>query len=130
MVKNLETNGYAKSSLDGAQFFIYCRRGNYSGRSLICSFCKGGLLSKTTDYAQRTFFFPFTVFEFNYHIISGSPEIESPTTVLWVYYFLAQHYDRLGQWTKAHMYVDRAIQHTPTLIELITTKAKIYKVCC
>lgn len=54
--------------------------------------------------------------------------METPTTVLWVYYFLAQHYDRLGNAAKAHHFIDRAIQHTPTLIELLMTKAKIYKV--
>lgn len=53
---------------------------------------------------------------------------ETPTTVLWVYYYLAQHFDRLKQYTTALKYIDRALQHTPTLIELYMTKAKIYKV--
>ncbi|VDK36782.1 unnamed protein product [Gongylonema pulchrum] len=57
---------------------------------------------------------------------SGQPE--TPTTVLWLYYLLAQHYDRLGSVHQALMYIDRAIQHTPTLIELYMIKAKIYKV--
>ncbi|KAH7731728.1 N-alpha-acetyltransferase 15NatA auxiliary subunit isoform 2 [Aphelenchoides avenae] len=52
---------------------------------------------------------------------------ETPTTVLWVYYYLAQHFDRLKQYTTALKYIDRALQHTPTLIELYMTKAKIYK---
>jgi tetratricopeptide (TPR) repeat protein len=52
---------------------------------------------------------------------------ETPTTVLWVYYYLAQHFDRLKQYNTALKYIDRAIQHTPTLIELYMTKAKIYK---
>uniref|UniRef100_A0A915BNH6 Acetyltransferase n=2 Tax=Parascaris univalens TaxID=6257 RepID=A0A915BNH6_PARUN len=52
---------------------------------------------------------------------------ESPTTVLWLYYLLAQHYDKLGSVQQAHTYIDRAIQHTPTLIELYMVKAKIYK---
>ncbi|VDM38371.1 unnamed protein product [Toxocara canis] len=52
---------------------------------------------------------------------------ESPTTVLWLYYLLAQHYDKLGSIQQAHMYIDRAIQHTPTLIELYMVKAKIFK---
>uniref|UniRef100_A0A914XGM6 Uncharacterized protein n=1 Tax=Plectus sambesii TaxID=2011161 RepID=A0A914XGM6_9BILA len=59
--------------------------------------------------------------------LDGSAEMETPTTVLWVYHFLAQHYDRLGNTPKAHLYIDRAIQHTPTLIELLMTKAKIFK---
>ena len=41
-----------------------------------------------------------------------------------LYYFLAQHYDRLANPHKAHLYIDRAIQHTPTLIELLMTKSQ------
>lgn len=55
-------------------------------------------------------------------------EDEPPTTVLWIYYYLALHYDYLGQTDKALSYVNRAITHTPTLIELFCAKAKIYKV--
>ena len=53
---------------------------------------------------------------------------EPPTTLLWVYYYLAQHYDYLGDTTTALQYVDTAIQHTPLLIELYVLKAKLYKV--
>ncbi|MFH4976949.1 hypothetical protein AB6A40_003658 [Gnathostoma spinigerum] len=59
--------------------------------------------------------------------LDDSPLPESPTTVLWLYYLLAQHYDKLGSISKAHMYIDRALQHTPTLIELYMIKAKIHK---
>ena len=45
-----------------------------------------------------------------------------------MYYFLAQHYDFIGDTSKALEYVDTAIQHTPLLIELYVLKAKIYKV--
>lgn len=49
------------------------------------------------------------------------------TCVLWVYFYLAQHYDYLGQYDTALEYVRKAIDHTPTLIELLTLKGKIYK---
>uniref|UniRef100_A0A8C4TBB8 N-alpha-acetyltransferase 16, NatA auxiliary subunit n=1 Tax=Erpetoichthys calabaricus TaxID=27687 RepID=A0A8C4TBB8_ERPCA len=52
---------------------------------------------------------------------------EPPTTLLWVRYFLAQHFDRLGQWSLALDYINSAIESTPTLIELFYIKAKIYK---
>uniref|UniRef100_A0A8C2HZ91 N(alpha)-acetyltransferase 15, NatA auxiliary subunit b n=1 Tax=Cyprinus carpio TaxID=7962 RepID=A0A8C2HZ91_CYPCA len=52
---------------------------------------------------------------------------EPPTTLLWVQYFLAQHYDQIGQHTKALEYINAAIESTPTLIELFLIKAKIYK---
>lgn len=53
---------------------------------------------------------------------------EPASALLWVYYYLAQHHDYLGQTEKAVNYIDAAIEHTPTLIELFVTKARIYKV--
>lgn len=53
---------------------------------------------------------------------------EPPTTLLWVQYFLAQHYDMIDQQTLALEYINAAIESTPTLIELFLIKAKIYKV--
>uniref|UniRef100_A0A8C2WJU4 N-alpha-acetyltransferase 15, NatA auxiliary subunit n=1 Tax=Cyclopterus lumpus TaxID=8103 RepID=A0A8C2WJU4_CYCLU len=52
---------------------------------------------------------------------------EPPTTLLWVQYFLAQHYDIIDQQTLALEYINAAIESTPTLIELFLIKAKIYK---
>uniref|UniRef100_A0A8C7DLC6 N-alpha-acetyltransferase 15, NatA auxiliary subunit a n=1 Tax=Oncorhynchus kisutch TaxID=8019 RepID=A0A8C7DLC6_ONCKI len=52
---------------------------------------------------------------------------EPPTTLLWVQYFLAQHFDHVGQQTLALDYINTAIESTPTLIELFLIKAKIYK---
>lgn len=50
------------------------------------------------------------------------------TALLWTYYFLAQHFDYMGCTVKAMDYIDQAIEHTPTLIELFVAKARIYKV--
>uniref|UniRef100_A0A452GP37 Uncharacterized protein n=1 Tax=Gopherus agassizii TaxID=38772 RepID=A0A452GP37_9SAUR len=52
---------------------------------------------------------------------------EPPTTLLWVQYYLAQHYDKIGQPSMALEYINAAIESTPTLIELFLVKAKIYK---
>uniref|UniRef100_A0A8D0L5P5 N-alpha-acetyltransferase 16, NatA auxiliary subunit n=1 Tax=Sphenodon punctatus TaxID=8508 RepID=A0A8D0L5P5_SPHPU len=54
-------------------------------------------------------------------------EKEPPTTLLWVRYFLAQHFDKLDQCSLALDYINAAIASTPTLIELFYLKAKIYK---
>ncbi|KAL8189827.1 UNVERIFIED_CONTAM: N-alpha-acetyltransferase 16, NatA auxiliary subunit, partial [Gekko kuhli] len=54
-------------------------------------------------------------------------EREPPTTLLWVRYFLAQHFDKLGQFSVALDYINSAIASTPTLIELFYLKARIYK---
>ncbi|KAJ3203747.1 hypothetical protein HDU82_006345 [Entophlyctis luteolus] len=53
--------------------------------------------------------------------------VEPPSAILWVYYFLAQHYDYLKIRGKALEYVELAINHTPTLVELFMTKARILK---
>lgn len=57
----------------------------------------------------------------------STKDTENKTLVLWVYFYLAQHYDFLGQYDKALEYVKAAMDHTPTLIELLTLKGKIYK---
>lgn len=54
-------------------------------------------------------------------------EKESPTTLLWSYHYLAQHYNILGNTQKALDYITTALNHTVTLIELFVVKAKIYK---
>ena len=57
----------------------------------------------------------------------GKQCTEDPPRLLWVCYFLAQHHDYLGQFSKAMEYVDFALNHTPTLIEFHVIKAKILK---
>ncbi|KAG7273608.1 LOW QUALITY PROTEIN: hypothetical protein CRUP_011037 [Coryphaenoides rupestris] len=42
-------------------------------------------------------------------------------------YFLAQHFDYVGQQSRGLEYINAAIDSTPTLIELFLVKAKIYK---
>ncbi|CAG5993688.1 unnamed protein product [Menidia menidia] len=52
---------------------------------------------------------------------------EPPTTLLWVQYFLAQHFDFIDRPSLALDYINSAIDSTPTLIELFLIKAKIFK---
>eukprot|EP00794_Sanderia_malayensis_P006947 gene6947-7727_t len=52
---------------------------------------------------------------------------EDPTVLLWTYFFAAQHYDKLRKTDAALEYIDKVLQHTPTLIEGYMVKAKIYK---
>lgn len=54
-------------------------------------------------------------------------DLEPPTAILWVYHFLAQHFDYLRDSKKAMEYIDKALEHTPTLIEAYMVKARIYK---
>lgn len=57
---------------------------------------------------------------------AGLPK-EPACALLWTYYFLAQHFDFLEDTDKALFYIDAAIDHTPTLIELFVCKGRIYK---
>lgn len=57
----------------------------------------------------------------------GSGDKEIPTVLLWTYYFIAQHYDYVGDYEAALKYIDLAIEHTPTVVELYMTKGRIYK---
>jgi hypothetical protein len=52
---------------------------------------------------------------------------ESPTTYIWSLYFLAQHHSYLHRQSKALALVTAALEHTPTLPELLMLKARILK---
>ncbi|KAL9323139.1 hypothetical protein ACSQ67_011192 [Phaseolus vulgaris] len=57
----------------------------------------------------------------------GWTEKEPPSTLMWTLFFLAQHYDRLGQYEIALSKIDEAIHHTPTVIDLYSVKSRILK---
>ena len=48
---------------------------------------------------------------------------------MWVWFFLSQHYDMIGDSELSLEYINKAIDHTPTHIELYMMKSTIYKVC-
>jgi tetratricopeptide (TPR) repeat protein len=57
-----------------------------------------------------------------------SPEDEEeqdPTVQMWLYSFLAQHNLRSANATEALKYIEKAISHTPTVVELYLIKGKI-----
>jgi Flp pilus assembly protein TadD len=56
-----------------------------------------------------------------------TPAGESPTTYIWTLYFLAQHHSFLGRQQKALALVSTALEHTPTLPDLHTLRARILK---
>lgn len=58
---------------------------------------------------------------------NGDVTHEAPTSYLWTLYFLAQSYDQRRKLDKATQMIDEALQHTPTLVELHLTKARILK---
>ncbi|GAA0148143.1 acetyltransferase [Lithospermum erythrorhizon] len=56
-----------------------------------------------------------------------SSEKELPSTLMWTLFYLAQHYDRRGQYDTALKKIDEAIEHTPTVIDLYSVKSRILK---
>jgi len=52
---------------------------------------------------------------------------ETPLTLVWILYFVSQHYDKVGNLDKALALINEAIDHTPTILDLYMVKAKIYK---
>lgn len=58
---------------------------------------------------------------------SENVPVEPASALLWTYYFIAQHFDHQDDVAKALEYIDLAIEHTPTLIELFVMKGRIYK---
>lgn len=52
---------------------------------------------------------------------------KNPCYILWVWSFLASHHRRLGDHAVAHAYIDKAINHTPTLEFLYVERAKIFQ---
>jgi peptide alpha-N-acetyltransferase len=57
----------------------------------------------------------------------GDEQKQSPTTYLWVLIFLAKVFDSKKNYAKALEYINKAIEHTPTLVESYMFKARIYK---
>jgi peptide alpha-N-acetyltransferase len=54
-------------------------------------------------------------------------EQELPCTFLWTVYFISQLYDFKGEIATALEFIDMAIDHSPTVVELHMFKARIFK---
>lgn len=61
------------------------------------------------------------------YTLSGDDEEQDPTVELWLLYFIAQHHHFLRNFDQAIEYINRAIAHTPTVVDLYVLKAQIYK---
>ncbi|XP_069977834.1 N-alpha-acetyltransferase 15, NatA auxiliary subunit [Penaeus vannamei] len=61
------------------------------------------------------------------HLCEEDNEYKEPASILYVLMFLAQHHSYLGDPDKALTLIERALEHTPTLIELYIVKGKILK---
>ncbi|MDR3547596.1 MAG: hypothetical protein P4M11_04870 [Candidatus Pacebacteria bacterium] len=52
---------------------------------------------------------------------------QDPTALLWILLFAAQHFDAKKDFKRALELIEETIQHTPTLVEAHTIKARIHK---
>jgi peptide alpha-N-acetyltransferase len=59
--------------------------------------------------------------------LKGEEEEQDPTVYLWLLYFTAQHFYFRPDFERALRYIDQAIEHTPTVVDLYVLKAKIFK---
>ncbi|KAL1525014.1 hypothetical protein AB1Y20_019889 [Prymnesium parvum] len=59
--------------------------------------------------------------------LSGEALPELPSSILWVRILYAQHLDKMRDTEGALAMIDRAIEHTPTLLDLHMLKARIFK---
>lgn len=57
----------------------------------------------------------------------ADPPLEGPSTLLWLLFLLAQHYDRRRLTGRALEKIDEAIRHTPTVTDLYLVKGRILK---
>jgi lipopolysaccharide biosynthesis regulator YciM len=55
----------------------------------------------------------------------GEDEEQDPTVQMWLYSFLAQHNLRMANISEALKFIEKAIAHTPTVVELYLIKGKI-----
>lgn len=57
----------------------------------------------------------------------GETEEQDPTVHLWLLYFAASHFYQKRDLEMALTYLKKAIEHTPTVVDLYVLKAKVYK---
>ncbi|KAI5957786.1 hypothetical protein KGF57_003053 [Candida theae] len=60
-------------------------------------------------------------------LIEDAPKNPNPSVTVWTYFYLAQHYLYKKELDTAMKYIELAIEHTPTLVELYIIKARILK---
>eukprot|EP01126_Amoeba_proteus_P036540 TRINITY_DN3731_c0_g2_i14.p1 TRINITY_DN3731_c0_g2~~TRINITY_DN3731_c0_g2_i14.p1 ORF type:complete len:709 (+),score=149.41 TRINITY_DN3731_c0_g2_i14:223-2349(+) len=59
--------------------------------------------------------------------LPGNLALEPPSSLLFCYYYLAQHYHKQKNSKEALMYIDKCIQHTPTQVDWYVFRARILK---
>lgn len=58
-------------------------------------------------------------------LVPDDQDEQDPTVQLWLYYYLSKHNLNLEKIEEALEYINKAINHTPTVVDLYILKAKI-----
>ncbi|MCK9356751.1 MAG: hypothetical protein M0R22_06355 [Dehalococcoidia bacterium] len=58
---------------------------------------------------------------------AGGPDPEPPTSKLWALHFAAQHASHVGQTERALALIGRAQEHSPTVVDVQTARARILR---
>jgi len=58
---------------------------------------------------------------------NAEADMEPPSSLLFILLLAAQHFDRKGDHEKAVMYIQEAVDHTPTMVELYSIYGRILK---
>lgn len=78
-------------------------------------------------YRRRRSVIPPLLEEIVCEYFSSLDPTGEPLPYIWTCYYLAQHYLFMKDFQKATEYIDKAIKHTPTLVELYIFKSRILK---
>lgn len=88
-----------------------------SGKSAIL----GGMLSKMCESMEKS----MKLDSKDISLAAKEDEEQDPTVMLWLYYYNSQHQYLMGNIEESLVFINKAIEHTPTVVELYTHKAKI-----
>ena len=59
--------------------------------------------------------------------VKEETSVNNPTSKLWTLHLLSVHKSKLGRFEEAIEFNDRALEHTPTLLELYTARGKLHQ---
>lgn len=78
-------------------------------------------------YKKRTTIVPKILIEIVNEFFEAINVDEKPSVFIWTCYYLSQHYLFMKDFNKAQEFIDKAIEHTPTVVEFYILKGRILK---
>lgn len=78
-------------------------------------------------YLKRRNIVPRLIEKIVVDYLAAQDSKKNPIPYIWSCYYLSQHYLNLRDYQKAQEYIEKAIEHTPTMVEFYLLKARILK---